>query len=243
MPAVVVEGGSRLRRRRRRRQVEVGEAAGLPGLDVVADRGVGQRAAAELRDVGQRLAAGEGRVEGRVEALSRRQRQEAVLPRPQEVLEERALRRHLVVVDAAPDAASERAHVARLDRHVEADLALDAQVELVHPRLGDLAVDTEGRRGEAQPDLLGVGARHLEDRGRHDGRAGAHGGVLVAQQRRRGEARVADRRVARDGDRLLVDEGQGVGAAHRGPAVLARIPGEADGRPEVVPVRACTSRR
>ena len=47
---------------------------------------------------------------------------------------------------------------------------------------------------------------------------------------------VAARRRARNGDRFFVDERQRIAAADRGPAILRDVPGEPDGRPEVVQV-------
>ena len=108
-------------------------------------------------------------------------------------------------------------------------------------RLRNLAVDAEGGRRQAQAELLRVGARHDEGRRRDHRGAVAERRVLVGQRRRRRQPGVADRGVAGDGDGVLVDEGERVGAAHRRPAVLRADPRRSRWSARSCSCRPCTS--
>ena len=100
-----------------------------------------------------------------IERAAGGQREEPVLPRAREVLQERAAHRadrvHLVEIDAAEDVPAEGADVARLDRHVPQDLAGDAGADLMDVRLLDVLVHAADAL-VALSELVGERARRFE---------------------------------------------------------------------------------
>ena len=138
------------------RHVEIREARQLSLLDGRPD--VGVRQLAERVQHRQRLAARQIGIERRVECATRRECQESVLTRSQEVLHECAVERadrvELVQVDAAEEIAPECSNVASLHGHVPQDLARDSGAHLVDVRLFDALVHTPDDARQARRDLV-----------------------------------------------------------------------------------------
>src|SRR5581483_10094356 len=93
-------------------------------------------------------------VERGVERAGGLQREEAVIARAQEVVLKAAVRDvQLIQVDAAPEAAAERADVSRLAGEVPRQLVRDAGAHLVDARLLDVRIDPEGDRFRRDREL------------------------------------------------------------------------------------------
>ena len=102
--------------------------------------------------------------------------------------------------------------------------------------LPDVRIDGGRGAGRRERQLIGEGPGNPEGR-RRLGNPLGQTRELVDQLRGGREARVGVDRVADDSQGLFVDEGHGVAAADRGLAILERIPGDSEGRAEVVAVR------
>src|SRR5262249_17077164 len=106
--------------------VQIGERGHLPRLDQASDRGTGEKTAAEAWNDRQRLAAGKRGVEGGIEDAGRLQCEKTVAARTKEIVLKRAMRVHLIEIDAAPQSAAECSDVSRLCREPPWQFARDA---------------------------------------------------------------------------------------------------------------------
>ena len=178
-------------------EVTRGELAGFPALDQPADGGVGQEASQlQLGEYRERLAAGNGRVEGRVETSGTRQSQGAVVAGPDKVVQEAVgPNDRLIVVNPAIEAGSLVAHVAHIQGRLPRQLALDAEGPLLNVGGSQAGLQGEARRRWVHGQLVAKFARNFKHR-RGDGRESASDGLRQADDLRGGaQSRVADDRV------------------------------------------------